>query len=464
MKIKGIYLVLFLVVSLPGYATKDPQIMQEDRQQIDDWKQFFNQLVKTHDWYKNNYPIKEVSRDGGYANNSDYYQETSYYHRQNQRLLSRIRWIKNKPGQIHMIEVFVYDEKGRVNRDYLAAWLPGYRNAPIQTLVNLHHYNDKLHAYRQFDASGELIYEQCKGKYFNEKIMLSIEEEEFALYRDETADSYETYIACFEMLPKDIGPYQNPFQAEQKQQGWNKQTPAMAMNDYDAIDSVINKLTDQILHQPDAAHLYIKRGDAWFQLHEFDKAVRDYDQALNIDRNADQAWFGRGMAYGRMGQIDKGIADLGEFIKRNPKSSLAYTKRGVRHLWKGDREKAAQDLQKAIALNPDNAEAHDDMGVIYAQQGKLKKAVHHFSRTITIDPTYQKGHHNLAMAYHLAGNHNQALSMIDRALAIKENEKVSLLLKSQILEALGMHKQAALVQDKAEYLPDGNWSELAPGH
>ena len=464
MQIHRLVFMVLLATSLPVNAIQDPTAMQEDKQQVNGWTQFFNSLVNTHRWYEQNHSLRQVSTEGGYATDPGFYREVSYYDEDSNRLLSRIRWVKDRPEVIHMIEIFMYDKQGRVSRDYLAAYLPGYRNAPVQTLINFHEYNDELHAYRQFDASGALIYEQCRGRYFNEDIMLSIEEHEFEDYQDEKSDSFETYLACFEMLPKELGQYMHPYQTELKQQAWKKQGPDVGVNTYEDMDRFISEMTDRLLKEPNNIQWYLARGDAFFKLHEFEKAVADFSRALSMDSNASPAWFGRGMAYGRMGQIDKGIADLSEFIKRNPKSSLAYTKRGVRHLWKGDRVNAEKDLRKAIELNPENAEAHDDLGVIHAQRGELKQAMQHFSTTIRVDPAYQKGYHNLAMAHHLAGEHHQALVMIDKALAIKSNEKVSLLLKSQILSSQGKHQQAAAIQDSAEFLPDGNWSELAPGH
>lgn len=455
---------LLLVCAMPVNAIQAPEAMQEDKQQVNSWTRFFNSLVKTHQWYQQNYAIRQVATEGGYATDPGFYREVSYYDKDTNRLLSRVRWVKDKPELIHMIEVFMYDGQGRVSRDYLAAYLPGYRNAPVQTLINLHNYNDELHAYRQFDASGALIYEQCQGRFFNEDIMFSIEEHEFEEYQDEAGDTFQSYLACFESLPGQVGKYMQPYQAEVKQAAWQKQDTETELSTYEEMDKFINSMTDRLLQEPDNIKWYLARGDAFFKIHEFDKAVADFSQALSIDKNATPAWFGRGMAYGRMGQIDRGIADLSEFIKRKPTSSLAYTKRGVRYLWKGDRVNAEKDLRKAIELDPRNAEAHDDLGVIHAQRGELTQAIRHFSKTIAIDPVYQKGHHNLAMAYYLSGDHDKALILIDKALAIKANEKVSLLLKSQILAAQGKQQQASLLQDEAAFLPEGNWSELAPSH
>ena len=57
------------------------------------------------------------------------------------------------------------------------AYLPVFRNAPFQTLINLHHYEGKLDVFRQFDASGTRIYEQCKGRFLGGEVDISLEED-----------------------------------------------------------------------------------------------------------------------------------------------------------------------------------------------------------------------------------------------------------------------------------------------
>jgi tetratricopeptide (TPR) repeat protein len=114
--------------------------------------------------------------------------------------------------------------------------------------------------------------------------------------------------------------------------------------DSEAMQARVDAVGRQIRSRPDAAELYVQRGEAYFKLREFDKAIDDYSTAIRLDDRQDDAYFGRGMALGRSGEIDKGIADLGVYIKRHPKSSLAHTKRGVRYLWKGDEANAEKDF------------------------------------------------------------------------------------------------------------------------
>ncbi len=227
-------------------------------------------------------------------------------------------------------------------------------------------------------------------------------------------------------------------------------------------DTTIEELTVLIDQDMTNAQLYIKRGDVYFEQREFFDAVEDYTTAIELDSEVSKAYFGRGMALARQGLISEGIADLSVFIKHNPKSSLAYTKRGVRYMWLQDFNNAKKDFVKALALNPDNAEAHDDLGVIYAKRQKYNKAIEHFSATIHIDPSYQKGYHNLAMTFFLVGRDMEALLNANQAIALNANHRDALMLKSLILEKLGLHEESIEIKEDAEFLPETNWSESVP--
>lgn len=227
----------------------------------------------------------------------------------------------------------------------------------------------------------------------------------------------------------------------------------------DTVQIEITDLTNLLTKEPNNTSWLILRGDHYFELHEFDAAIEDYSHALLNDDHADVAYYGRGLAWGRAGYIEAGIADLTIYIERHPRESLAYTKRGVRYLWKGDMDRAEKDFHQAILLKPDNAEAHDDLGVILARRGDYTNAQHHFQTTVSIDPTYQKGWHNLTMVLYLSHQDPAALLAVENALKLSPESRDSMLLKAQILRALGRADEADTLQEDAEFLPEGNWSE-----
>jgi tetratricopeptide (TPR) repeat protein len=232
--------------------------------------------------------------------------------------------------------------------------------------------------------------------------------------------------------------------------------------DGEAMQVRVETITRQIRSRPDVATLYVQRGEAYFKLHAFDKAIEDYSTAIRLDDRQDDAYFGRGMALGRSGALDKGIADLDVYLRRHPQSSLAHTKRGVRYLWKGDETSAEKDFVEAISLDPHNAEAHDDLGVICARRGEYDKAMAHFSATIANDPSYKKAYHNLAMVYYLTDREQLGLETVDQAIKLAPEDRNTLLLKSKILESLGRHEEARRIRDDADFQPASNWSEQIP--
>lgn len=229
----------------------------------------------------------------------------------------------------------------------------------------------------------------------------------------------------------------------------------------DSYKSQLEQLNQLVVEHPQDANLYLKRGAIQLGLHDFEGAIDDFTDAINKS-DMDEAYFGRGMARGRLQDHEAAIADIDIYISRHPENALAYTKRGIRKLWNADRESAKADFIKAIELDSGNAEANDDLGVIYAQEGDYQRAIRHFKSTIRIDPTYHKAYHNLAMAYYLTDQNLIALATVNQGMALQRGSRDSLLLKAEILKALGQPERAQELIDEAEFMNTGNWSERVP--
>ena len=445
-----------LLTSTPLAAQQQLNWTDRLESQTRAWNTFFHRLQKMHEHYLKTRRIRKSHRIGGYHSNPAFYREVDYFDVETGKLLSRVQYERLSLQRIHSIEIYIYGAGGRVIRDYSATFLPGHRNAPVQTLVNLHGYQHGLHAYRQFDASGNWIYEQCKGRWFDKDVW--IDNDEPSVGTSPTLRAGEEYLACFGFIPFVATGYLDPTASIPAFRSLARKG-ALELDEDDVLRKRISRLTGRLLLSPDDAEYHLKRGSAYLQLRDFDKAVKDFSRAIELDPQLDRAYFGRGMALGRQGAFDKAIADLSTFIARNPRSSLAYTKRGVRHIWKGDLVRAEADLRRAVQLDPENAEAHDDLGVVLARRGQYEPAIKHFETTIRLDPKYQKAFHNLALVRHLQGKDQLALDIIDRALSLRLGPRSSLQLKANILKALGRHAEAMDAERTAASLPDNNWSE-----
>jgi len=199
-----------LLVAFSAWAA-DAQIkqMEIDEDHVTSWNRFAGQAYDLHQRQISGRTIRRtevVDVYNGTAASGYRYKETSYHDAHTGLLLSRVRVDRDRPKILHTVEVFVHDERGRVVRDYAALYLPWSQNAPMRTLINVHQYNRDLHAYRQFDASGERVYEQCKGMHSGKKVDISLEQQEIG----PATTASDAYQACFAGVQQTAGIYLSP--------------------------------------------------------------------------------------------------------------------------------------------------------------------------------------------------------------------------------------------------------------
>jgi hypothetical protein len=198
----------FMVVTVCAAGPKTTEaVFDEDHVSV--WNRFANQLYVLHQKQIVGRKIRHVEETGEYGGSAARgmaYLETSYYDVGTGQLLSRVRVDRDRPKTVHTVEVFIYDAQGRVERDFASIYLPWSQHAPIRTMINLHQYSPGLQAYRQFDASGNLVYEQCKGTHAGTLVDISLEQQEI----NSRSTSSAAYQACFAGVPSTAAAYLTP--------------------------------------------------------------------------------------------------------------------------------------------------------------------------------------------------------------------------------------------------------------
>jgi tetratricopeptide (TPR) repeat protein len=110
------------------------------------------------------------------------------------------------------------------------------------------------------------------------------------------------------------------------------------------------------------------RGQALSHSGEYDKAIKDLDEAIRLDPKLYLAFDARGSALYAKGLYDKAIADLSEAIRLEPKYPGAWNDRGVVQYANEDYDKAIQDYTEAIRLDPGNAEPFYNRGNAWSEK------------------------------------------------------------------------------------------------
>lgn len=108
---------------------------------------------------------------------------------------------------------------------------------------------------------------------------------------------------------------------------------------------------------------YINRGQHYYEIKEYDRAIEDFNRAIPLKPKWIQMAYGnRGNAYYAKGEDDKAIDSYNKAVELDPKYTSALTARGLLYEKMGAIERAKSDFEAALAANSifeDNKWAHD---------------------------------------------------------------------------------------------------------
>ncbi len=109
-------------------------------------------------------------------------------------------------------------------------------------------------------------------------------------------------------------------------------------------------------------NVFKARGDVWFFKKAYQRAIDDYEVALNYGEQRKELpslYDSLGWARFEMGDAKGAIADFSLALSREPKLAQSYFGRAKALFEAGDTDAALRDARKACELKPENQEYHD---------------------------------------------------------------------------------------------------------
>ena len=163
-----------------------------------------------------------------------------------------------------------------------------------------------------------------------------------------------------------------------------------------------------------AGSLYNKGLDLLKEGH-YDRAITNFDKAIEINPRFAEAYNNRGIAYKEKGQYDKAITNYKNAIEIDPRLAAAYGNRGSAYAKKGEYDKAISDCTKAIEINSGNAMLYFNRGVVYMEKGQHEKAIADYSKAIELNPRYTEAYNNRGVCYFYQRDYEKAWDDVNKA-------------------------------------------------
>ena len=170
----------------------------------------------------------------------------------------------------------------------------------------------------------------------------------------------------------------------------------------------IEDITTKRIAREAAIHFF--KGKSYGKRGELNKAIAEFNKALEINPGFAVAYLSRGIAYGDKGNYDKAISDCNKALEINPYDPIAYLSRGISYESKGRVDQAFTDYNLALGLNPDFAIAYLNRGDAYSHFGQFDDAISDYNKAIELKPKLAPSYVNRGFAYSRKGQYDQAIS------------------------------------------------------
>jgi len=154
---------------------------------------------------------------------------------------------------------------------------------------------------------------------------------------------------------------------------------------------------------------------------EFEKAVEQFQQAVQLDPMNDQAYWHLAQAYQSLNQLEKAEDTLKRRIAVRPDYWRGYSALGVFYVGQAEYDKAEAMFQKAISLKPENYNDLSNLGGTLLYEGKDEDATHALEGSIAIRPSYG-AYENLGAAYFRLRKYAEAARTTEQALKLDDTD------------------------------------------
>jgi tetratricopeptide (TPR) repeat protein len=164
---------------------------------------------------------------------------------------------------------------------------------------------------------------------------------------------------------------------------------------------------------------YGLRGVLYGRKDQRDAAIADFDRAIALNPDDNDALMNRGTAHERNGEYPRAIEDYGRVIAQAPRQAGAWGGRCWSRAVAGIAlDSALADCERAIALDPADANHLNSRGFVHFRLGHFDLAIRDYDAAIAADPKVASSFYVRGLAKARQGDRRGADADLATAMAL----------------------------------------------
>ncbi|NIP43076.1 MAG: protein kinase [candidate division Zixibacteria bacterium] len=199
---------------------------------------------------------------------------------------------------------------------------------------------------------------------------------------------------------------------------WNKYR---FVKDSAWLESAENNVRRAIELNPDISKPHVILGEIYNEFRETDKAITEFENALNIDSTDNSAYKGLAQAHELKNDIHAAESIYKKAVKTKPYYPEAYFDLAWFYISRARMRDAEMTTQKIIDLKPEGFTDWNNIGALYFYMGKYQKAQETWEHSLIIKPNYG-AYSNLGALYFTKSQFEKAARMYEEALRLNDSD------------------------------------------
>ncbi len=163
-------------------------------------------------------------------------------------------------------------------------------------------------------------------------------------------------------------------------------------------------------------------GAAYMNQQLFEKGLRQFRQAAELDSQLRIARLNEGIALLNLQKFDEAKAALADSLKLDPKSPQAWYNLGLLAKNTGDAQTAIDDFKRVTEIDANDADTWYFLGASYVQARQFPEAIDAFQHALKINPLHASAEFGLSRAYQQSGQVDLARENLKRFQYITQNK------------------------------------------
>jgi arylsulfatase A-like enzyme/Tfp pilus assembly protein PilF len=183
---------------------------------------------------------------------------------------------------------------------------------------------------------------------------------------------------------------------------------------------------------------------------EYQKAIENLQQVLNIEPDSPIAWGQLGTALTRLKEYDKALPVLQKAVQMRGDSGLIQYELGLTLFEMGNWKDAAPQFEHVVTTNPRWADAQFSLAAVYARIDRVPDAMEHLDTCLKLNPNHYRANLLRGRLLSLLGKPDEALPNLQKAAEVEPESREAHLFLADAYAQLGRVAEESLERARAE--------------